>query len=71
MFNLYREGTPLEDMSRIEQLHKITIRNQRLNQLLILYGLAVTNEIASMFDHCVKKLADRIGDYSLSYEEAR
>ena len=44
--------------------------NQKLNLLLITYGLSLTNEFDELFDFCVKRLGSNIGDYPKDYGEA-
>ena len=51
-------------------LRNITQMNQKLNLLLITYGLSLINEFDELFDFCVRRLGNNIGDYPKDYGEA-
>ena len=52
------------------RLLRIADREQKLNFLLIVYGLALTNDLEELFECVVKKIGADLGGYSSGYDEA-
>ena len=52
------------------RLLRIADRDQKLNFLLIVYGLALTNDLEDLFECVVKKIGADLGGYSSGYDEA-
>ena len=63
-FNIVKDflevGGSWQDLSNNaeENLYLIKEKYQRYNYLLLMYGLAVTNEIPNIFNYCVNKLGN-------------
>ena len=62
-----------EQIATISEKSIIEIENkrQKLNFLLILYGLSLVNEREDLFNYCVRKLARNMEEFPQNYEEAR
>lgn len=54
-----------------DNLFMIKEKPQRLNYLLILYALSITNDLPSTFAYSVNKMGAQIGTYPKKHEEAR
>ena len=54
-----------------ENILQIKDKRQKLNFLLLLYGLSLTNDNKALFDYAVQRCRTNIGLYPKSYEEAR
>ena len=54
-----------------DRVAKIIDRDQKLNFLLVAYGLALVHAKEDLFDVVVEKIGSDIGGYSTGYELAR
>ena len=50
---------------------RIKDKKQKLNFLLILYGLSLTNNREDVFNYCIRKLDQNMGEYPRNFAEAR
>ena len=59
---LYESNTDMRDLADITAKDMSTIkeRNQKLNMLLVIYGISLTNDYPELFDFAVEKLGTSI-----------
>ena len=59
---LYEANTSLDELADITAKDMLTIReqNQKLNMLLVIYGISLTNNYPELFDFAVEKLGSSI-----------